>query len=216
MHFYIRVLVILPLSFSLSLPLPVSVRLSLHPLQSARGGVSPRAKHMLLSIALIQMQRGGIIARVAVASQRLCPSLAPVSQAHAISINSLPLSLSVSNSDLLSNQALTLHKHIATSLPPQHSTHRPLPPCCCCCQVIIFGAPSSLILTAHHVGSRSWQNGCVSNDDCKWLFGDFWQRTGLFPAFQTPQTPSNIPWNKFGHLKQKLRIICLYVGVILK
>lgn len=116
MHFYFRVLVSLPLSLSL----PVSVCLSLHPLQSARGGVSPQAKHMLLSIALIQMQRGGIIARVAVASQRLCPSLAPVSQAHAISIISLSLSpsLSVSNSDLLSNQALTLHKHTATSPPP--------------------------------------------------------------------------------------------------
>lgn len=84
---YILVLVILSLSFCLCL--------SLHPLQSARGGVSPRAKHMLLSIALIQMQRGGIIARVAVASQGLCPSLAPVSQAHAISIKSLCLPLSL-------------------------------------------------------------------------------------------------------------------------
>lgn len=189
MHFYFRVLVILPLSLSL----PVSVCLSLHPLQSARGGVSPQAKHMLLSIALIQMQRGGIIARVAVASQRLCPSLAPVSPAHAISIIPLSPSLSVSNSDLLSNQALTLHKHTATS-PPSLP-----PPCCCCCQVIIFGAPSSLILTAHHVGSRSWQNGCVSNDDCKWLFGDFWQRIRLFPAFQTPST---VHWNEFGHLNR--------------
>lgn len=69
----------------------VSPSLSLRLPQSARGGVLPRAKHMLLSIALIQMQRGGIIARVAVASQGLCPSLAPVSRAHAISINSLSL-----------------------------------------------------------------------------------------------------------------------------
>lgn len=35
------------------------------------------------------MQRGGIIARVAVASRGLCPSLAPVSQAHAVSVNCL-------------------------------------------------------------------------------------------------------------------------------
>lgn len=188
MHFYFRVLVSLPLSLSL----PVSVCLSLHPLQSARGGVSPQAKHMLLSIALIQMQRGGIIARVAVASQRLCPSLAPVSQAHAISI----ISLSLFSLSLYQTQTFyqTRPSRFISTQP-----HLPLPPCCCCCQVIIFGAPSSLILTAHHVGSRSWQNGCVSNDDCKWLFGDFWQRIRRFPAFQTPST---VHWNEFVHLNR--------------
>ncbi|MED6256715.1 hypothetical protein ATANTOWER_009009 [Ataeniobius toweri] len=90
---YILVLVILSLC---SVSLSRSLRFSLHPLQSARGGVSPRAKHMLLSIALIQMQRGGIIARVAVASQGLCPSLGPVNQAHAISISSATLFLCAS------------------------------------------------------------------------------------------------------------------------
>lgn len=46
-------------------------------LWSQPGGVSPRAKHMLLSIALIQIQRAGIIAGVAVLSQGFVPLWLP-------------------------------------------------------------------------------------------------------------------------------------------
>lgn len=50
------------------------------------GGESPQAKQMLLSIALIHLQRGGIIARVATDAGRFCPSLAPLRLAPATSI----------------------------------------------------------------------------------------------------------------------------------
>ena len=142
--------------------------------------MSPRAKHMLLSIALIQMQRGGIIARVAVASQGLCPSLAPVSQAHAISISSLPLCIKPQTfyqtrpSRFISTQHTSFKKSVSVFFfffffffKSQHRpppTPPPPPRVVCCCQVIIFGAPSSLILTVQHVGRVYWQNGGMSND----------------------------------------------------
>lgn len=102
--FYILVLVILCLCLSLCASPCILCS------QPGGGGVSPRAKHMLLSIALIQMQRGGIIARVAVASQGLgfVPHWLP-SARHTPLQSTLSLSL-YQTSDLLSNQTLTLHK----------------------------------------------------------------------------------------------------------
>lgn len=168
--FLVRTILAPPLSLSLpsclSLALfcrssvSLSLALTLHPLQSARGGVSPRAKHMLLSIALIQMQRGGIIARVAVASQGLCPSLAPFSQAHAISINALSLSLfSLSlclsaslyqTPDLLSNQTSALFTHKAT---------HPLKGSFCSPLILSLTSLLFVLLSDRHIGDTDFLGG---------------------------------------------------------
>lgn len=75
----LKMLLMFPLSVYIVYILVFSLSVSLSPriLWRQPGGVSPRAKHMLLSIALIQIQRGGIIARVAMASRGFVPRWLP-------------------------------------------------------------------------------------------------------------------------------------------
>lgn len=71
-------------------------------------GELPQAKHMLLSsIALIHLQRGGIIARVAMDLGRFCPSLASIRLAYAARFNQR---LSLTLSDFINTPPPSLSK----------------------------------------------------------------------------------------------------------
>lgn len=78
----IEIVLMFPLSVNVVYILVFSLSASLSSciLWKQPGGQSPRAKHMLLSIALIQIQRGGIIARVAMASRGFVPRWLPSTQ----------------------------------------------------------------------------------------------------------------------------------------